>query len=200
MARLLRTWGVTVALCGICFLLGIMFADVALGLELRDSMASLLGAALGAAITVAGSFWLVGASDSHNSDRFKQLVRDNIRFMRGQTQTTRLSLQQADALNFERVPRDQLAAEIRAAHEKLLESAELFVQLAPFSAIMDYDARITLQRLQQTLIGEREFIEKEIRWLGEHDSIGVLRQAARNFEGSADRIIAPPISPWASCD
>jgi hypothetical protein len=166
MVRLLRTGGITVALCGIFFLLGILFADVALGFQLRDSIASLLGAALGAAITVAGSFWLVGAAESYNSDRFKRLVRDNIRFMREQAQTTKGSLEEADANDF----------------------AALFEQLAPFAEITDYSARIALQKLQQTLFTEKRYIEKEIDWLSRHHTIPVLRQGAQNFGAIADRI------------
>jgi hypothetical protein len=160
MVRLLRTGGITVALCGIFFLLGILFADVALGFQLRDSIASLLGAALGAAITVAGSFWLVGAAESYNSDRFKRLVRDNIRFMREQAQTTKGSLEEADANDFEGIAPEELAAEIKAGHEKLLDSAALFEQLAPFAEITDYSARIALQKLQQTLFTEKRYIKK----------------------------------------
>jgi tRNA A37 N6-isopentenylltransferase MiaA len=187
MARFLKH-GLITAICGIFFLLGILFADLGLHLQLSDSVASLLGAALGSAITIAGSFWLIKATATHRADGFKQLFRDNITFLRQRAQTTRASLQQEAAKNFEGVSHDSLAGEVKTAHEKLLASAALFAQL-PFEEIVEYEARIALQSLHHTLTEERQFLEREIRFLGDHPTINVLRVAANNFESGAERIV-----------
>jgi hypothetical protein len=141
-------------------------ANLAFGIKLDESISSLLGAALGAMITVAGSLWLVGSEATYNSDLFRQLVWDNIVFMNRQAATTRDVLWAAHDQDFEGVAHDDFAAEVTTALHRLLDSAVLFERLTPFAEIKDYEARISLQKLEQVLFDERKSIEQELRWLG----------------------------------
>jgi len=133
MARFLREHGLTIALSGAFYFFGILSARYLLGYPVQDGMATLVGAALGAAITVGGSYWLIGAGESYKSDRFKRLVTDNVRFIADQARTTKAFLERAEENEFQEHSLEEYALQTREQLLALLSSADLLGQSSPFA-------------------------------------------------------------------
>ena len=132
---------------------------------------------------------MIGANEGHRTEQFEKLVKDNVAFILDKTRSTKTFLDEAAAHAFADHPVAECAQQVRDELGALLDSAALLEQSSPFSQISDYKSRMALQKLEQLIITEKPNIEKERRWLEEHETVGVLESAVKNVGYSAERLI-----------
>lgn len=129
-------------------------------ITLDDGVATLIGSALGAAVTVFGSLWVVQHQVGSRSRAFTRLVAETAAGMRDEAYSLVSLLSEEDWEN-NRIYAYQIQEQI----ERVVESFELFKQLSPFSDIDDYNARLLINRLQMKITKNLSIIEKEKDWL-----------------------------------
>lgn len=149
---------VTVGLAA--FLLGLGGGEVIGRSKLDSEVASLLGAALGASITVFGAVWIAKHQSTERERSFSKFVSDSATAIRDEAYIL-TSLLEVD--NYDNA-RDY-ANEILSQIGRLRETFELFESNALFSGVGNYEARRSVFRLELEIQKNMKIFEKEERCL-----------------------------------
>lgn len=188
----LRTWlansegayWVSFAFIGLLgFLLGLAAFPLFSLATLDDGTATLLGSALGAGITVAGSIWAANYVSRLQTSGFEKLVGSSVLAIRDEAYHL-CSITDLEKWS----DNDDYAGELKRRIETLSVAFSIFGQLAPYSEIKNYDARLSIFYLEKTIRDNIDLIKKEANWISEHPTSKVLESARRSLSEPIMRI------------
>ncbi|HEV2897293.1 MAG TPA: hypothetical protein VGX71_05510 [Pseudaminobacter sp.] len=169
----------------VSFFLGICAAELTARSDLDEALASLFGAALGAAITVIGTVWVARHQSSQGQRSFLKLIADSTGAIRDEAYLLVCLAEQEVKPNLKDYG-SQLAKQI----ERLRETFNLFERNMNIGSVDNYEARLWIFRLENTIQKNLRVFEKEANWLTTptknviENSKGDLAEAAsRIFEG-----------------
>jgi hypothetical protein len=148
----------TVGIAG--YLAGVSSLPLFRHIALDGGVATLLGSALGAGLTVAGSVWVARYQISARERSFARFVADASMAIRDEAYVLISLLEISDWGD-----NAAYAEKIKKQVGYLNEAIELFRRNAPFSDIGNYDARLWLSRLEETIQNNLRILDKELKWL-----------------------------------
>ena len=190
MIKILRQRAPLIALCLACFVVGIIFAYFVLGFRFHSGLLSLIGAFLGAAVTIGVLAAMVRADESHNADETKQLVIENVEFLKRQANDAQNFLDNTREDDFKNFPFKLTVEATIAELGSLLDAVALFDQLSPFKGIARVESRLALQELAQVIAAVKSYLEREKSWLQKNQTEQVLESALTNAANDARDIVA----------
>jgi|GEM_PF-5613306 len=169
---------------GVGFFAGLVLAYSLGTSKVDDVVETVIGAALGAGITVFGTLWVTQFLSNRTTEQYEHLVVEAIKGIQGDT--SRL----VTVLDKQAIPDDaaaEYAAKVRTQTGLLMDGMELFEGLAPFKEIVDYKFRLGLFQLHEELRKCRPSLMKELHGLDD-PTISVLRNAQRDLFIVSERI------------
>jgi hypothetical protein len=154
------TWApvVTSILAG--YLAGLSSAPWLNSSVLDGGVATLVGSALGASITVAGSLWIARYQTELRERSFARFVADAAAAIRDEAYvlTSLLCIDDwEDNVAY--------AEKIKKQVQYVAEAIDLFQKNSPFSDIGNYEARLWLSRLEEAIQSNQRILDKELIWL-----------------------------------
>lgn len=164
------------------FLLGLGAGEI-IGISKLDSeVASLLGAALGASITVFGAMWIAKHQSTEKERSFSKFVSDSVTAIRDEAYILVSLLEKNQYQNAR-----EYANEILSQIARLRETFNLFENNSPFSNVGNYEARRSIFRLELEIQKNMRIFEKEEKWL-QNPTDAVIENSRADLRKTADEI------------
>lgn len=160
----------TVGLVG--FLMGLASAPEFGRLAMDGGVATLIGSALGAGITVLGSVWAARHSNSLRTSALERLVGEAVLAIRDDAHRL---LAIAEIENWK--DNNNFGDALQRQLEALKTTIDVFGQLSPFSDVQNYEARVSLFNLERIIRDRVNTLDHEMRWVTAHHTHGVLENA-----------------------
>lgn len=157
------------------FLVGLGVAPEIARASMDSGTATLVGAALGAGITVAGSIWGVRYSNRLQAAAFQNLVGQSVLAIRDECYRL---LHIAELEQWK--DNDDFANALEQQLERLKTAIDIFGQMAPFNEVHNYDARLSIFHLEKLINDHLSAIQRELAWVSDHHTTAVLNNARRN--------------------
>lgn len=173
----------------VSILIGFLLSEWIGANTLDSGIASLIGAALGAAITVAGTLWITAQQTNSASKAFLNLLADAVAAVRDEAYfLEKLCANQVQEL-------DQYAKTLVEQVELLKDTLELMERNTQASQIASYDARAKIFKLEKQVKRNLSVFEKELRWLSSPtqrviaNSREDLSEASSNIRSACDEVL-----------
>lgn len=164
------------------FFLGVCFAEYIGESRFDSEFANLVGAFLGAALTVLGTIWAAHYQGTQRERSFARFVADSASAIRDEANVLVALVNKADYGDLR-----THAGKIRKQIVSLKETFALFERNAPFSDVGNYDARVALFRLENEIKNNLRIFEKEENWLNKPTK-AVVENSRGDLENAATAI------------
>jgi len=145
-------------------------------------LATLVGSALGAGITVAGSLWIARYQLAARERSFGRFTADAAAAIRDEAYIL-VVLLELDDWGDNKV----YAEKIKRQVQFLNEATTLFERNSPFSDIGDYEVRLWITRLEEQILNGQRVLDKELKWL-DHPTDAVLNNSRADLTQAAQSI------------
>jgi hypothetical protein len=142
------------------YLVGLASAVFFANVVFDAGLATLLGSALGAGITVAGSLWIARYQIAARERSFGRFTADAAAAIRDEAYILIALLEIEDWGD-----NSSYATRIKKQVRYLNEATVLFERNSPFSDIGDYEARLWITRLEEQVLNGQRVLDKELKWL-----------------------------------
>lgn len=162
------------------FFVGVTFALYISTQSFDGGIATLLGSACGAALTVVGSLWVAQHQSQAEAKSFLRLVVQTLQSAKREAKKL------IDVANRRRLPQNlsSYAYDMGEQLDLLSEALDMLQALSPYSQINDYEIRIALYRLDDCVREKLRVINKERKWL-ENPTKAVIRNSQDDLFGVA---------------
>lgn len=140
--------------------------------KIDGGIASLLGAAIGSGITVAGAFYVARAGEGMRQSAEIELVAGNLSYIVAKCAEISVLKDDFDAENFEDF--DVIGERLLTLAQALFNAIGHFERLSPFDEIKNYRIRLMLSELLGSMTEHKAVVDKETRWLGNRLTLAVV--------------------------
>jgi hypothetical protein len=164
------------------YLVGLASAVFFANVVFDAGLATLLGSALGAGITVAGSLWIARYQLAARERSFGRFTADAAAAIRNEAYILIALLEIEDWGD-----NGVYAAKIKRQVQFLNEATALFERNSPFSDIGDYEARLWITRLEGQVMNGQRVLDKELKWL-DRPTDAVLENSRADLTQAAQSI------------
>lgn len=176
-------WIAIATVSAIAFYLGIGFAKFISDADVDADVAGLIGAALGAAITVLGAIWVAQYQRNRNVRAFNRLIGDSVTAIRDEAYTL-VAIGEMSITN-----RVEEVSELFKNQICLINEAfDIFEKNLETGTITDYETRLWVFRLERTILENLRTFEKEKGWLHEGLSQNIVENARSDLSHAASQI------------
>lgn len=167
----------------VAFFLGMLSAQQIGFADLDAELSGLLGGALGAAITVFGAMWLAQYQANRETRAFSSLIGDSITAIRNEAYLL-VCLSEADIATEHAATGEKCREQVR----NIREAFSLFESNMTLGAIVTYETRLWIFRLERTIQENLRVFEKEGAWLNGTLTKAVVRNAQADLGAAAQLI------------
>lgn len=175
-------WPSIIAALLLGLLVGIITSQTLLGTTIDGGLATLVGSALGAGVTVAGSLWVAKFQISASEKSFARFVAEATAAIRDETYVLTSLIEQDIGTDL-----GLYANKLKQQVSAIKEAIEIFRANAPFAGIGNYEARLWITRMENEINTNLRILDKELNWL-DHPTLAVIENSQGDLGYAAERI------------
>jgi len=161
---------------------GLIVSKTAFRANIDGGLATLIGSALGAGVTVAGSLWVAKFQISTREKSFARFVAEATTAIRDETYVL-IALTEQEMGDDLELYANKLKRQVTA----IKEAIGIFQANAPFTGIGNYEARLWITRMENVINTNLRILDKELSWL-DHSTKAVIDNAKGDLTFAAERI------------